>query len=194
MFGDRYNQFANLRTMMVWMMMHPGKKLRFMGSEWGQFLEWRDDNALEWRDLEDGLNRHMQLFTQTLNGLYHGEHALWELDFDPAGVTFSQTDQGYQGTMAFMRHGKKKADTVVGAFNTLPIQQDDYELVVPGPGIYDVLLNTEDVAFGGTWQSIPTRYEAHQQGDSHTISIILPATGAVIVKRAKASTLKRGEK
>ncbi len=123
MFGDRYNQFANLRTMMVWMMAHPGKKLRFMGSEWGQFLEWRDEEGLEWRDLQDGMNRSMQHFTAELNKLYRDEHAFWAQDFVPAGVNFSQTDQGAQGTMALMRHGKKPSDTIIMAMNTLPVQK-----------------------------------------------------------------------
>ncbi len=61
--GDRYNQFANLRTMAVWQMTFPGKKLLFMGSEWGQFLEWRDWSQLEWVDLKDPLNAKMQTFT-----------------------------------------------------------------------------------------------------------------------------------
>jgi 1,4-alpha-glucan branching enzyme len=183
MFGDRYNQFANLRTMNVWQMVHPGKKLRFMGSEWGQFLEWRDEDALEWRDLEDALNRHMQVFTKQLNELYREERALWEQDFDPAGVTFSQTDQGYQGTMAFMRYGKKKQDTIITAINTLPIQHDHYEVVVPAAGVYDVLLNSEDETFGGTWSTIPTGYRTETRGGTHVIDIILPATSAVILKR-----------
>lgn len=185
MFGDRYNQFANLRTMMVWMMAHPGKKLRFMGSEWGQFLEWRDEEGLEWRDLQDGMNRSMQHFTAELNKIYRDEHAFWEQDFVPAGVNFSQTDQGAQGTMALMRHGKKPSDTIIMAMNTLPVQKDDYRVIVPRAGRYDVLLNTEDIAFGGTWQHIPTDYEAFLVGDHYEISVILPATGALIIKQKK---------
>ncbi|TVV18235.1 1,4-alpha-glucan branching protein GlgB [Weissella cibaria] len=185
MFGDRYNQFANLRTMMVWMMAHPGKKLRFMGSEWGQFLEWRDEEGLEWRDLQDGMNRSMQHFTAELNKLYRDEHAFWAQDFVPAGVNFSQTDQGAQGTMALMRHGKKPSDTIIMAMNTLPVQKDDYRVIVPRAGRYDVLLNTEDIAFGGTWQHIPTDYEAFLVGDHYEISVILPATGALIIKQKK---------
>lgn len=193
MFGDRYNQFANLRTMMVWMMMHPGKKLRFMGSEWGQFLEWRDEEPLEWRDLEDGLNRSMQHFTAELNKLYRDQHALWEQDFVPEGVDFSQTDEGYRGTMAFMRRGKKANDTLIMAMNTLPVQKNDYRVIVPKAGKYEVLLNTENSDFGGTWKHIPTEHEAFLAGDHYEISVILPATGALIIKQKKQTRGKKNE-
>ena len=70
MWGDRYKQFSQLRNLYTYMMTHPGKKLLFMGSEWGQFLEWKYDHGLEWVDLSDELNQRMQQFTKTLNELY----------------------------------------------------------------------------------------------------------------------------
>ena len=81
MWGDRYNQFAHLRNLYAFMYAHPGKKLLFMGSEWGQFLEWKYDHGLEWVDLNDSLNQHMQRYTTHLNQLYKDITQLHQLDF-----------------------------------------------------------------------------------------------------------------
>ena len=106
--GDRYNQFANLRTMLTYMAAFPGKQLNFMGSEWGQFLEWRDWSALEWVDLKDDLNHRMQQFTTQLNAVYRHNRPLWEQDHDPAGIIYTHTDDPDSSTMGVYPAGQTK--------------------------------------------------------------------------------------
>lgn len=95
--------------------------------------------------------------------------------------------------MAFMRRGKKANDTLIMAMNTLPVQKNDYRVIVPKAGKYEVLLNTENSDFGGTWKHIPTEHEAFLAGDHYEISVILPATGALIIKQKKQTRGKKNE-
>lgn len=183
--GDRYNQFANLRTMLAYMLGHPGKKLLFMGSEWGQFLEWRFASGLEWVDLKDPLNHKMQHYTQYLNTLYRQEPALWMLDHDAKGIDITNADDAQSGTLGFIRRGQKPNDFVIFAFNLIPIQHEKFKIPVPYPGTYTEILNTEMLEFGGTWtkgqddfETIGTPYK--QQPDA--IEVILPAMSCLMIK------------
>jgi len=169
--GDRYNQFANLRLLMVWLMTFPGKKLLFMGSEWGQFLEWRDYSGLEWVDLADSLNHGMQVFTRTLNHLYLTEPGLWAAD-DAMTITQADSPVG----LSFSR-GQSPANTVVVVFNFLPGEHQHLTVKVPYPGRYRVLVNTENQQFGGTWTKTAATYVAA----TDEIEVLLPALGALIL-------------
>lgn len=183
--GDRYNQFANLRTMLAYMLGHPGKKLLFMGSEWGQFLEWRFASALEWVDLDDELNHKMQQFTQYLNTLYRQEPALWALDHEAKGIAITNADDPKSGTLGFIRYGRNSRDFIIFAFNLIPVQRQKFKIPVPYAGTYTEILNTEMLAFGGTWtkgqgtfETIGTPYK--QQPDA--IEVILPAMSCLMIK------------
>ncbi|WP_442892157.1 1,4-alpha-glucan branching protein GlgB [Companilactobacillus sp. HBUAS59699] len=186
--GDRYNQFANLRTMMTYLMVFPGKKLNFMGSEWGQFLEWRDWSQLEWVDLKDTLNSKMQEFTQKLNTVYRDKRPLWEEDYLPQGLIYSNTDDAASSTMGFIRQGKRKRQFVVAAFNFVPVERKDYRIGVPFAGDYELLLNTEDQKFGGTWTKLETKFTAEKKsfhGQPASFTVTLPAMGALLIQPTK---------
>lgn len=192
--GDRYNQFANLRTMLTYMLAFPGKVLNFMGSEWGQFLEWRDWSQLEWVDLKDPLNHGMQQFTQTLNQVYRENRPLWELDHDPAGLIYTYTDDPASATMGFIRQAKRKYSFVVAAFNFMPIERRHYQIGVPYPGQYELLLNTEAQAFGGTWTKLETTFTAIEQpyhGQSASFEVTLPAMGALLIRPQRVEKRSR---
>ncbi len=90
------------------MMTHPGKKLLFMGSEWGQFLEWKYDHGLEWVDLSDELNQRMQQFTKTLNELYKQERSLWEIEDKEESLVVIDADNLAETTLTYLRQGKTK--------------------------------------------------------------------------------------
>ncbi|WP_225048904.1 1,4-alpha-glucan branching protein GlgB [Lacticaseibacillus kribbianus] len=180
--GDRYNQFANLRVMFVWLMTHPGKKLLFMGSEWGQFLEWRDWSELEWRDLADPLNAAMQVFTRTLNKLYAKTPALWLDDKTDAGITVTIGDR--QDVLSFIRHGARPEDDVIVVMNLLPEERQHFAVPVPRAGIYTVLLNTESQHFGGTWVRLQRTLHSRDKpanGQPATVDVVLPAMGALLI-------------
>src|SRR5699024_5714038 len=102
-FGDRYNQFAALRTLQSYQMFHPGKKLNFMGNEFGQFLEWKYDEGLEWQSLEDEMNAAHLEFTKALNVFYKENRALWELDHQEEGIEILDADNSDESILLFMR-------------------------------------------------------------------------------------------
>ncbi|MDF9445542.1 alpha amylase C-terminal domain-containing protein, partial [Limosilactobacillus mucosae] len=151
MWGDRYKQFAQLRNLYVWQMTHPGKKLLFMGGEFGQYLEWKFDAPLEWVDLDDPLNQTMQHFTATLNGLYHDNPSLWELDTKDEGLEIIDADNKDQTVLSYIRHGKRKHDFLIVILNYTPVERRNFKIGVPYPGTYQEILNTEMKEFGGTW-------------------------------------------
>ena len=190
--GDRYNQFANLRTMYVWQMTFPGKKLLFMGSEWGQFLEWRDWSELEWVDLKDPMNHKMQTFTKTLNHIYTNRPSLWQQDHEPLGIKITMADE--PDVMSYIRYGKQKDDFTVVALNFVPVQKDHFRVPVPSLGTYTILLNTENLDFGGTWtkwQATLTAQLGDHFGEPAWLDVILPAMGALLVVPKKLQPLPK---
>lgn len=183
--GDRYNQFANLRTMLAYQTCFPGKKLNFMGSEWGQFLEWRDWSQLEWVDLKDDMNLKTQTFTTKLNELYRGNESLWQQDFSPNGMNFTNTDDAESSTMTFLRRSKKATDFMICAFNFVPVERQKYRIGVPYPGEYELLLNTEDVNYGGTWTKLERKFHTEKipfTGQPYSFTATLPAMGALLIR------------
>ncbi len=193
MWGDRYKQFAQLRNMYTYLITHPGKKLLFMGSEWGQFLEWKYDEGLEWVDLEDPMNHDMQVFTKTLNELYHDERALWELEGSSDTIEIIDADNRDQSILTFIRQGKRKKDFLIVVLNMTPVERHDFAIGVPYPGTYTEVLNTEMKEFGGTWtQKNPDQETLKQPFKQYEqqIQTIVPALGALII-RPKAIKLQK---
>ncbi|AYW48734.1 1,4-alpha-glucan branching enzyme [Tetragenococcus osmophilus] len=191
MWGDRYNQFAHLRNMYTFMMTHPGKKILFMGSEWGQFLEWRYNEGLEWVDLEDEMNHKMQHFTAVLNNLYEKEASLWELEDTSETIELIDADNTEESVLTFMRRSKNTQDFLIIALNLVPVERKNFAIGVPFPGSYKEVLNTEKIEFGGTWtkdnlvcQSVSQPFKGFDQ----QIQTILPALGALIIKPEKIQT------
>ncbi|WP_066191638.1 1,4-alpha-glucan branching protein GlgB [Gracilibacillus timonensis] len=194
MWGDRYKQFAQLRNLYTYLLTHPGKKLLFMGSEWGQFLEWKYDEGLEWRDLQDDLNHKMQHFTRHINHLYKAESALWELEETQDTLTIIDADNRNETVLSFIRQGKKKKDFLIVIFNMTPIERKDFPIGVPYPGVYEEILNTEKEEFGGTWvrnnedcQSVQEPFKAFDQ----QIRTIVPALGALLLRPKKIQMKKK---
>ncbi|GMA07788.1 1,4-alpha-glucan branching enzyme GlgB [Tetragenococcus halophilus subsp. flandriensis] len=185
MWGDRYKQFAQLRNMYTFMMTHPGKKILFMGSEWGQFLEWRYNEGLEWVDLEDELNNKMQHFTAKLNSLYKNERSLWELEDTAETVELIDADNTAESVLTFIRKSKTKKDFLIVALNLTPVERQDFAIGVPYPGSYQEVLNTEKIEFGGTWTKNNSRCQSIDQPFkqfNQQIQTVLPALGALIIK------------
>ncbi len=190
MWGDRYRQFAQLRTLYAYQMTHPGKKLLFMGSEWGQYLEWRYYEGLPWEDLADELNHKMQYFTAQLNALYLNERALWEKDQQEDGLEVIDANNYAQTILSFIRHGKKKRDFLIVVLNLSSIEQKDFAIGVPYPGQYQVILNTEMQAFGGTWTKniapLTTKTGVYKNYDQR-LELTVPAFGTLIIKPTKVN-------
>ncbi len=194
MWGDRYKQFAQLRNLYTFMMTHPGKKLLFMGSEWGQFLEWKYDEGLEWVDLDDALNHAMQQFTRQLNQFYKDERALWELDDVWETLEVIDADNREESVLSFIRHGKRKTDFLIVILNMTPVERRGFTIGVPYKGTYREVFNTEMAEFGGTWQShnpdCVSQPQAFKQY-TETISTTVPALGAIILKPEKIKVTRK---
>lgn len=190
MWGDRYNQFAGLRNLYAYQLCHPGKKLLFMGSEFGQFLEWKFDYQLEWNNLEDEMNQKMQAFTSHMNGFYKDHKSLWQIDDSYDGIEIIDADNRAESVLSFIRKDDKgdKGDFLVCVFNLAPVERQDFTIGLPVAGIYQEVLNTEMEEFGGVWKkgNPETRTQkAKWKEYENTLSFTLPALGASIwrVKR-----------
>ena len=190
MWGDRYNQFAGLRNLYAYQLCHPGKKLLFMGSEFGQFLEWKFDYQLEWGNLEDEMNQKMQAFTSHMNAFYKDHKSLWQIDDSYDGIEIIDADNRAESVLSFIRKDDKgdKGDFLVCVFNLAPVERQDFTIGLPVAGIYQEVLNTEMEEFGGVWKegNPETRTQKAKWKDyENTLSFTLPALGASIwrVKR-----------
>ena len=190
MWGDRYNQFAGLRNLYAYQLCHPGKKLLFMGSEFGQFLEWKFDYQLEWNNLEDEMNQKMQAFTSHMNGFYKDHKSLWQIDDSYDGIEIIDADNRAESVLSFIRKDDKgdKGDFLVCVFNLAPVERQNFTIGLPVAGIYQEVLNTEMEEFGGVWKegNPETRTQKAKWKDyENTLSFTLPALGASIwrVKR-----------
>lgn len=197
MWGDRYRQKAQLRNLFTFMMMHPGKQLNFMGNEWGQFLEWKFAESLEWVDLEDELNQKTRHFTATLNALYRQEKACFEIDHDPAGLEIIDADNLSQTVLSFIRHGALKKDFLIAIFNFTPVERQHFKIGVPYPGTYGEILNSEMSEFGGTFtkgnpEMVSTTAPFKQF--NHVIDLLVPAFGALIIKPVTVNTRSKKAK
>lgn len=187
MWGDRYKQFAQLRNLYTYLITHPGKKLLFMGSEWGQFLEWKFNEELEWVDLEDELNQQMQFFTSELNEFYRQSSCLWELEDTRETIEIIDADNKSDTVLSFIRQGKKKKDFYIVILNMTPVERKNFQIGVPYEGIYEEVWNTEMKEFGGTWEKhnkpCETSNNEFKQFD-YSIETTVPALGALILKPA----------
>jgi len=149
--GDDWQKFANLRALYAYMWARPGKKMIFMGSEFGQWGEWNHDHSLEWHLLQYDPHRQLQAFVRELNRLYRAEPALWESDAEPAGFHFIDADNADDNVIAFMRIAPRGgARSIICVGNFAPVVREGYRIGVPAPGLYLELLNSDSAFFGGS--------------------------------------------
>ncbi|HXD90279.1 MAG TPA: 1,4-alpha-glucan branching protein GlgB [Candidatus Binataceae bacterium] len=150
MAGDRWQQFANLRALYAYMWARPGKKLIFMGNEFGQWNEWNHDASLDWHLLEYSDHRKLHDLMRELNRIYRAEPALWEADAEPAGFRFIDADNADDNVIAFMRNAPRSgARTLICVGNFSPVVRENYRIGVPIAGEYREILNTDAEFFGG---------------------------------------------
>ena len=182
--GDEWQQFANLRLLYAWMYAHPGKKLLFMGSEWGQRCEWSHERALDWWVLQFPLHAGMQRLVQHLNFLYKSEPALYDQDDTWQGFEWIDLHDADNSVLAFLRRARD-GSTIVFALNATPCTREGYRLGVPGEGFWKEILNTDGESYGGSnagnyggQHAEPTPW----MNRSHSICITLPPLAVVAFK------------
>ncbi len=147
--GDHWQQFANQRALFGYLYGHPGKKMLFMGGEFGQWWEWNHDESLQWHLLQHEPHRGLQRCVADLNHLYRAEPALHQVDFDWSGFQWIDFSDADQGVIAFLRRTRDHAQTVVCVCNFTPVPRTGYRIGVPTPGWYRELFNSDAAIYGG---------------------------------------------
>jgi len=175
--GDLWQQFANLRALYGYMYGHPGKKMLFMGNEFGQWREWNHDTSLDWHLCEHPPHRGLQRFVQDLNHLYRQEPALHALDDEWNGFQWIDFNDTENSTIAFLRKGHNASERVLCVGNFTPVPRDHYRIGVPTAGWYRELLNSDAGLYGGSnmgnsggvhTEAIPSH------GHPYSLSLTLP--------------------
>lgn len=195
--GDFPQKFANLRLLYAYFMTHPGKKLLFMGSEFGQFDEWKDLTQLDWMLLDFETHRTFFQFTKALNAFYQNTRSLWRLDHDPEGFEWIDPNNRKQSIIIFMRRGKRKGDYCIVLCNFSKVKYEKFRIGVPSFGKYIEIFNTDDERFGGSGllnnKAIQVDKEPfHNQPYSMEISI--PPLSALIFKKQSKKRQRGGKK
>jgi 1,4-alpha-glucan branching enzyme len=147
--GDRWQKVATLRALYGFMWAHPGKKLLFMGSEFAQNDEWSESAGLQWYLTEYDEHRQVQDLVAQINQEYKVHPALWERDTNPEGFSWIVNDDGAANTLAFTRWSDDQIPLVC-VTNFSPVPHERYRLRMPTPGVWRELLNTDDLAYGGS--------------------------------------------
>jgi 1,4-alpha-glucan branching enzyme len=187
MWGDLWNKYAGLRLYSTFMIGHPGKKLLFMGTEFGQFVEWREHEQLQWHVLDEyHTHRETQHFFRELNKLYKSEPALWALDYDHRGFRWIDADNDQQSVLSFVRNTENPEDTLVIICNFTPMVYHDYLIGVPHAGTYREIFNSDNLAYGGSGQIHSDDLISNDIGFKdleHSIKVKIPPMAALILKK-----------
>ena len=152
--GYYVDKFANLRTFFGWQTAHPGKKLNFMGNEFAQFIEWNENQGLDWLLLDYESHRKMQDFVRDLNHLYLDEPAFWQNDSDWNGFRWISCDDRDNSVIAFRRIDDKGHE-IVGICNFCPVKREHYRLGLPKAGDWEIILNSDEKKYGGWGTTLP---------------------------------------
>lgn len=188
MCGDEWQKFANLRLLFAYMYAHPGKKLLFMGMEFGQYAEWNYEKSLDWHLLQYPIHSNLQGFVAELNALYKSENALWERDFEMSGFEWIDMRDRDQSVISFLRKGRDSEVLVVCNFT--PNIRYDYVVGAPSNGEWIEIFNSDSAKYGGSnagnmGKVTANSYSAHNKPFSLTIT--LPPLAVVMFKKAKNS-------
>jgi 1,4-alpha-glucan branching enzyme len=179
--GDPWQRFANLRAYYGFMYGHPGKKLMFMGSEFGQEREWSHDHSLDWHLLEHPSHAGVQAVVRDLNNLYRSLPALHELDCDGAGFEWIISDDWQRSVFAWMRKGRDPRARCVVVVNFTPEVRRDYRVRVPFGGNWREILNTDAALYGGSNVGNGGTVAAVAAGTDFELSLVLPPLAAIFL-------------
>jgi 1,4-alpha-glucan branching enzyme len=183
--GDDWQKFANLRALYAYMYGHPGKKLLFMGGEFGQVREWNHDASLDWHLLHEGpYHAGLQRLVRDLNRVYRAEPSLHQRDFDPSGFEWIDLTDVDHSVMSFLRRGHDPDDVTVVVCNFTPLARHGYRVGVPRGGFYRELVNTDALEYGGSGVGNFGGVHADElrwHGRPASLRLDLPPLGVVIL-------------
>ena len=185
--GDDWQKFANLRTLLAYMYCLPGKKLLFMGDEFGQWAEWNHDASLDWHLTAFPPHAGLQRLTGDLNVLYRRTPALHTTDCDPAGFEWIDGNDGDQSTLSFLRRTADGSQQLAVVCNFTPVPRSAFSLGVPSPGFWREVLNTDAPIYGGSGMGNLGGVEARlvpAHGEPYSLEITLPPLAVVVFEAA----------
>ena len=183
--GDEWQRFANLRLLFGYMYAHPGKKLLFMGGEFGQSNEWYHETSLDWHLLEYPVHKGVQRWVRDLNRLYLSEPALHGKDCEAEGFEWIDFQDADDSVVSFLRKGGTPEETVVAVFNFTPVPRQGYRVGVPHGGLWTEILNSDGEPYGGTGvgnSGLAVAEEGSCQGRPCSLLLSLPPLGALFFK------------
>jgi len=184
--GDVWQKRASLRTLYGYMYGHPGKKLLFMGDEFGQWVEWDHNHSLDWDLLNDPAHAALRRYVQDLNWHYHAEPALYQADFDPSGFRWIDCNDNENSVVSIIRYARDRRDFVVMVFNFTPVPRMEYRIGVPEGGWYAEILNSDAALYGGgnvgNGGGVPTEPVA-AHGFDQSLRLTVPPLGCLLLKR-----------
>ena len=186
--GDYWQKFANARAFLGYMMGHPGKKLLFMGYEFGQFIEWKYDEDLDWHLLDYPMHKKLWEYNKALNHFYRENPALWELDTSWDGFSWIDANDSEQSVLSFYRKGEDPEDFLIVIVNFTPVVRENYKIGVPSLGIYQEVFNSDDPAWGGSGQANEGELAAEKEpwhGKEQSLQLKLPPLATIFLRKTK---------
>ena len=184
--GSYEEKFANLRLLYLYMFAHPGKKLLFMGGEFGQFIEWDENKELDWFILEYEMHNKLKHFVIELNKLYRSESCLYAIDSSFDGFQWIEHENHQESIIAFERIDED-GDKLIAIFNFTPVARDNYPIGVSEEGTYKTIINSDHKRYGGSTARVKSYKTAFEKfhGRDYSIRVDIPALGGLFLKHKK---------
>lgn len=194
--GSYEQKFAGLRVLLGYQLTSPGKNLLFMGGEFGQFIEWRDQGELDWFLLDYEAHQKMLQYTAALNHFYISEKALWEMDHSFDGYEWITPHDASQSVISFFRKGKKPGDSLMVIINFQPVLRENYRLGIAKPATYEQVFSSDSPEYGGA--GLATSFSVKSQklswhGQPHSLEVTVPPLSITIWKKAARLAKKVNE-
>lgn len=185
--GSYDEKFAGVRVFLGYMMAHPGKKLMFMGQEFGQFIEWNYEKGLDWLLLDYPKHRALQNYFKKINEFYKANPAFWQIDYSWEGFSWISSDDKDNSVIAFRRIDEKGKEIIV-VCNFTNVERCDYRIGIPKKGAYKIVFNSDDVEFGGEGKGNKGKLKTesiNMHGFEQSISLDLPPMSAIYIKKTR---------
>jgi 1,4-alpha-glucan branching enzyme len=175
--GEEWQKFANLRALYAYMWAHPGKKLLFMGGEFGQWREWNETESLDWHLLEKPAHKGIQSLISDLNRIYQKKNSLWEADGEPAGFQWIDANNAPENIVSFIRRSPSTGRELTCVGNFAPVLRENHRLGLPRKGTYRLIANTDSEVYGGNGVKMPRSIKAEEKpihGQPFSAVVTLP--------------------
>jgi 1,4-alpha-glucan branching enzyme len=183
--GDEWRKFANLRLLLAYMYAEPGKKMLFMGAEFGQWWEWDHDHSIQWHLLQYAPHQGLQQYVKDLNRIYRSEPAMYELDYHSDGFEWIDFRDADSTVVSFIRRDRSQDQTLVFIFNFTPVPKSNYRIGAPRPGYYRELINSDSSIYGGSNMGLEGGIYADTlpwHGQPCSLNLTLPPLGMIVLK------------